>query len=390
MLVKKYEMKVYKDKEENNVLYNSSNLNEKFLKLYRDIKQYERENKILIMTLRLRKYIENLKIELESLENFASSNYENNKINSFLKGAKRKFKEIDIKMNSISKEDFKNLECELIDEVLLNLKYKLLETIKEYNEELNKDYLYHNKLRIDFGIQCKELKEKFLVELITYIESSSKRIKENINLKSRVVLKEIKLTSKEDINLKLVDIIKNDILELSDINERIFNIYLKYEKIIYENFFESLNKLGIRESRNYDLYKCEKVDYKSLNKRFFKLIQFFNKGFLKNKILIDIEKFIGYENIENKIEIELLYALDLFKGEYIKSIDELILNFKERLEENIYTNFESNYGNLFSVEDQSEILNNMYLNLKNIESSSFNKITLIDYLNNSKESKRYI
>lgn len=390
MLVKKYEMKVYKDKEENNVLYNSSNLNEKFLKLYRDIKQYERENKILIMTLRLRKYIENLKIELESLENFASSNYENNKINSFLKGAKRKFKEIDIKMNSISKEDFKNLECELIDEVLLNLKYKLLETIKEYNEELNKDYLYHNKLRIDFGIQCKELKEKFLVELITYIESSSKRIKENINLKSRVVLKEIKLTLKEDINLKLVDIIKNDILELSDINERIFNIYLKYEKIIYENFFESLNKLGIRESRNYDLYKCEKVDYKSLNKRFFKLIQFFNKGFLKNKILIDIEKFIGYENIENKIEIELLYALDLFKGEYIKSIDELILNFKERLEENIYTNFESNYGNLFSVEDQSEILNNMYLNLKNIESSSFNKITLIDYLNNSKESKRYI
>lgn len=390
MLVKKYEMKVYKDKEENNVLYNSSNLNEKFLKLYRDIKQYERENKILIMTLRLRKYIENLKIELESLENFASSNDENNKINSFLKGAKREFKEIDIKMNSISKEDFKNLECELIDEVLLNLKYKLLETIKEYNEELNKDYLYHNKLRIDFGIKCKELKEKFLAELITYIESSSKRIKENINLKSRVVLKEIKLTSKEDINLKLVDIIKNDILELSDINEGIFNIYSKYEKIIYENFFESLKKLGIRESRNYDLYKCEKVYYTSLNKRFFKLIEFFNKGFLKNKILIDIEKFIGYENIENKMEIELLYALDLFKGEYIKSIDELILNFKERLEENIYTNFESNYGKLFSVEDQSEILNNMYLNLKNIESSSFNKITLIDYLNNSKESKRYI
>ena len=44
---------------------------------------------------------------------------------------------------------------------------------------------------------------------------------------------------------------------------------------------------------------------------------------------------------------------------------------------------------LFSVEDQSEILNNMYLNLKNVESNNFNKITLVDYLNNSKRSKRY-
>ncbi|HDI3015869.1 TPA: hypothetical protein PL520_003225, partial [Clostridium perfringens] len=124
--------------------------------------------------------------------------------------------------------------------------------------------------------------------------------------------------------------------------------------------------------------------YTSLNKRFFKLIESFNKGFLKNKILIDIENFIGHENIENKMEIELLYALDLFKEEYIKSIEELILNFKERLEENIYSNFESDYGKLFSVEDQSEILNNMYLNLKNVELNNFNKITLVDYLNNSK------
>ena len=57
---------------------------------------------------------------------------------------------------------------------------------------------------------------------------------------------------------------------------------------------------------------------------------------------------------------------------------------KERLEENIYSNFESDYGKLFSVEGQSEILNNMYLNLKNVESNNFNKITLVDYLNNSK------
>ena len=57
---------------------------------------------------------------------------------------------------------------------------------------------------------------------------------------------------------------------------------------------------------------------------------------------------------------------------------------KERLEENIYSNFEGDYGKVFSVEDQSEILNNMYLNLKNVESNNFNKITLVDYLNNSK------
>lgn len=390
MLVKEYEVKICENKEENKVLYNSSNLNEKFLNLYNHIKIYEKENKLLIMTLKLREYIENLKLELKSLENCANSNGENNKINSFLRKAKREFKEIDIKINSINKDNSKALEEELIDEVLLNLKYKLLESIKEYNEELNRDYLYHNQLRVDFGIQCNELKNKFLEELKTYLESSSKRIKENINLKSRVVLKEIKLTSKEDINLEVVDIIKNDILELSVVNEEVFNIYRKYEKEIHDSFFESLNKLGIKESEEHDSYKCEKVDYTSLNKRFFKLIEFFNKGFLKNKILMDIEKFIGHENIENKMEIELLYALDLFKEEYIKSIEGLILNLKERLEENIYSNFESDYGKLFSVEDQSEILNNMYLNLKNVESNNFNKITLVDYLNNSKRSKRYI
>ncbi|ELU5586661.1 hypothetical protein SCB17_001063 [Clostridium perfringens] len=389
MLVKEYEVKICENKEENKVLYNSSNLNEKFLNLYNHIKIYEKENKLLIMTLKLREYIENLKLELKSLENCANINGENNKINSFLRKAKREFKEIDIKINSINKDNSKALEEELIDEVLLNLKYKLLESIKEYNEELNRDYLYHNQLRVDFGIQCNELKNKFLEELKTYLESSSKRIKENINLKSRVVLKEIKLTSKEDINLEVVDIIKNDILELSAVNEEIFNIYRKYEKEIHDSFFESLNKLGIKESDNLVSYKCEKVDYTSLNKRFFKLIEFFNKGFLKNKILMDIEKFIGHENIENKMEIELLYALDLFKEEYIKSIEGLILNLKERLEENIYSNFESDYGKLFSVEDQSEILNNMYLNLKNVESNNFNKITLVDYLNNSKRSKRY-
>ncbi|EOU1699773.1 hypothetical protein LTX14_000919 [Clostridium perfringens] len=389
MLVKEYEVKICENKEENKVLYNSSNLNEKFLNLYNHIKIYEKENKLLIMTLKLREYIENLKLELKSLENCANSNGENNKINSFLRKAKREFKEIDIKINSINKDNSKALEEELIDEVLLNLKYKLLESIKEYNEELNRDYLYHNQLRVDFGIQCNELKNKFLEELKTYLESSSKRIKENINLKSRVVLKEIKLTSKEDINLEVVDIIKNDILELSAVNEEIFNIYRKHEKEIHDSFFESLNKLGIKGSEEHDSYKCEKVDYTSLNKRFFKLIEFFNKGFLKNKILMDIEKFIGHENIENKMEIELLYALDLFKEEYIKSIEGLILNLKERLEENIYSNFESDYGKLFSVEDQSEILNNMYLNLKNVESNNFNKITLVDYLNNSKRSKRY-
>lgn len=389
MLVKEYEVKICENKEENKVLYNSSNLNEKFLNLYNHIKIYEKENKLLIMTLKLREYIENLKLELKSLENCANSNEENNKINSFLRKAKREFKEIDIKINSINKDNSKALEEELIDEVLLNLKYKLLESIKEYNEELNRDYLYHNQLRVDFGIQCNELKNKFLEELKTYLESSSKRIKENINLKSRIVLKEIKLTSKEDINLEVVDIIKNDILELSAVNEEIFNIYRKHEKEIHDSFFESLNKLGIKESEEHDSYKCEKVDYTSLNKRFFKLIEFFNKGFLKNKILMDIEKFIGHENIENKMEIELLYALDLFKEEYIKSIEGLILNLKERLEENIYSNFESDYGKLFSVEDQSEILNNMYLNLKNVESNNFNKITLVDYLNNSKRSKRY-
>ncbi|HBI6979466.1 TPA: hypothetical protein K8N11_002888, partial [Clostridium perfringens] len=48
MLVKEYEVKVSKAKEENKELYNSQGLNEKFLKLYRHIKEYEKENKLLI------------------------------------------------------------------------------------------------------------------------------------------------------------------------------------------------------------------------------------------------------------------------------------------------------------------------------------------------------
>ncbi len=43
----------------------------------------KKENKLLIMTLKLREYIENLKLELKSLENCANSNGENNKINFF-------------------------------------------------------------------------------------------------------------------------------------------------------------------------------------------------------------------------------------------------------------------------------------------------------------------
>ena len=43
MLVKEYEVKVSKDKEENKVLYNSQSLEEKFLKLYNHIKEYKKE-----------------------------------------------------------------------------------------------------------------------------------------------------------------------------------------------------------------------------------------------------------------------------------------------------------------------------------------------------------
>ncbi|HAT4149195.1 TPA: hypothetical protein I9Z74_001655, partial [Clostridium perfringens] len=100
MLVKEYEVKVSKDKEENKVLYNSQSLEEKFLKLYNHIKEYEKENKLLIMVLKLKEYIKDLKIELEYLEKYAGSNRENNKINSFLRKSKKEFMDIDIKLNS--------------------------------------------------------------------------------------------------------------------------------------------------------------------------------------------------------------------------------------------------------------------------------------------------
>ncbi|MBI6061830.1 hypothetical protein H8J71_04250 [Clostridium perfringens] len=104
MLVKEYEVKVSKDKEENKVLYNSQSLEEKFLKLYNHIKEYEKENKLLIMVLKLKEYIKDLKIELEYLEKYAGSNRENNKINSFLRKSKKEFMDIDIKLKKLEEE----------------------------------------------------------------------------------------------------------------------------------------------------------------------------------------------------------------------------------------------------------------------------------------------
>lgn len=386
MLLKECELKNSKDIIQNNF---SSELDEKFLKLYNEIKKYEKENKLYIMCLKLKDYLELLKKKLNNLEDITKNELENNKVNLFLKYARKEINNIDIKIDNLKDKNFELSEEEVIEELLLNLKYNLLPNIDEYKEDLNSEYLHQNELRINFGIKTKEIEDDFLIELKRFLDNSTKRVKEKINQDSKFILNEIKLTSHEDVNLNGVNIIKNEVLELDILNEEIFNIYLKAQKKIFQNFFHIQNNLGLNIEEN-EVYKLQKVDYSSLNKRFLKLVDFYNKGFLKSRILIDVEKFIGSENIKHKIEIELLYALDFLKEEYIKNLKRLVLEFKEKVDESIYTNFQNKYGNIFSVTEQIDILNFIYLQLNSIEVKDLSKITLVDYLNNSKGDKRYI
>lgn len=382
MLVKEYEL----IKKDHKSILEVDDLSNKFLKVYENIKKYEEENKLLIMLDKVKEYINDLKNRLESLEKYDSVTIEYNEIKSFIKKIKSDFEDMDSRVNTIYKNGLESLEDEIIEEILLNLKYKLLPTVKDYKETLSNDYIYLNELRIKFGVNLKENEENFLGELKTFLEVSVSRISEKINVVGKNILNEIKLTSHDDINLEVVNIIKNEVLELNIINEGILKLFLKYENKINIAFLDILNNLGI-EQRDLE-YKIEEIDYNTLNKRFFKLIEYYNKGFLKNKILIDIEKFIGHENIKNKLEIELLYALDFIKDKYSNNIENLMLISKEKLEDIIYSNFENKYGNVFSLPEQIETLNNIYIDLKNKKANNFNEITLIDYLNNSKKNKK--
>lgn len=387
MLVKEYELKSSDNIIENKI---PSDLEKKFLKLYSSIKKYEKENKLDMMCLKLKSYLELLKESLDNLEKITKNDCENkNEVDSFLKSVRKELNIINIKIEDLNDKSIELSEEEIIEEFLLNLKYKVLPNINEYKEALNGSYSYHNELRISFGVKVKEIEKEFLIELKKFLNNSTERLKEKINLDSKSILNEIKLISHEDVNLNVIDIIKNEVLELNILNEEIFSIYLKVEKKIFQNFLDIQNNLGI-SMEEHKLYESQKVDYSSLNKRFFKLIDFYNKGFLKSRILIDLEKFIGSESIKNKIEIELLYALDFIKEEYVKNLENLVLKYKEKIDEIIYINFENKYGNIFSVSEQIDILNYIYLHLNNMQVNDLSKITLVDYLNNSKRNKRYI
>ncbi|MDZ5252108.1 hypothetical protein [Clostridium sp. LIBA-8841] len=387
MLVKEYELKSSDNIIENKI---PSDLEKKFLKLYSSIKKYEKENKLDMMCLKLKSYLELLKESLDNLEKITKNDCENkNEVDSFLKSVRKELNIINIKIEDLNDKSIELSEEEIIEEFLLNLKYEVLPNINEYKEALNGAYSYHNELRISFGVKGKEIEKEFLIELKKFLNNSTERLKEKINLDSKSILNEIKLISHEDVNLNVIDIIKNEVLELNILNEEIFSIYLKGEKKIFQNFLDIQNNLGI-SMEEHKLYESQKVDYSSLNKRFFKLIDFYNKGFLKSRILIDLEKFIGSESIKNKIEIELLYALDFIKEEYVKNLENLVLKYKEKIDEIIYINFENKYGNIFSVSEQIDILNYIYLHLNNMQVNDLSKITLVDYLNNSKRNKRYI
>ncbi|EGT3617624.1 hypothetical protein FHH43_15570, partial [Clostridium perfringens] len=104
MLLKECELKNSKDIIENNF---SSELDEKFLKLYNEIKKYEKENKLYIMCLKLKDYLELLKKKLNNLEDITKNELENNnKANLFLKYARKEINNIDIKIDNLKDKNF--------------------------------------------------------------------------------------------------------------------------------------------------------------------------------------------------------------------------------------------------------------------------------------------
>ena len=359
-------------------------LEEKFLRLYEILKVYERENRFYIITLNFKKYLLLLREKIKTLETLKGEE-RGGEMTLFLRALKRSFKESEIKLSSLNKENFALLEEGLIEEILLNLKYKTLEPILEYRENLKGEYIKHNEIRIYFGLSTKELNEEFLKELKNLIEEENKRAKETLLLRHKSLLKELKGSLKEDVNLDLLKIIRDDFLDLENINLKIFTLYKKYEDKIYESFYYNLKSFSLNKYNKEKKYLLKEGDYSSLNKRFLKLIEGFNKSFMKNRLLFDIENLINHESIERKMEIELLYALDFFKEKYTIGLEDLIKNLKEDLEKELYDDFQKDFGELSSLEEQKLILDSVYLSIKEAKLSNFNKVTLLHYLKHSKE-----
>lgn len=359
-------------------------LEEKFLRLYEILKVYERENRFYIITLNFKKYLLLLREKIKTLETLKGEE-RGGEMTLFLRALKRSFKESEIKLSSLNKENFALLEEGLIEEILLNLKYKTLEPILEYRENLKGEYIKHNEIRIYFGLSTKELNEEFLKELKNLIEEENKRVKETLLLRHKSLLKELKGSLKEDVNLDLLKIIRDDFLDLKNINLKIFTLYKKYEDKIYESFYYNLKSFSLNKYNKEKKYLLKEGDYSSLNKRFLKLIEGFNKSFMKNRLLFDIENLINHESIERKMEIELLYALDFFKEKYTIGLEDLIKNLKEDLEKELYDDFQKDFGELSSLEEQKLILDSVYLSIKEAKLSNFNKVTLLHYLKHSKE-----
>ena len=359
-------------------------LEEKFLRLYEILKVYERENRFYIITLNFKKYLLLLREKIKTLETLKGEE-RGGEMTLFLRALKRSFKESEIKLSSLNKENFALLEEGLIEEILLNLKYKTLEPILEYRENLKGEYIKHNEIRIYFGLSTKELNEEFLKELKNLIEEENKRVKETLLLRHKSLLKELKGSLKEDVNLDLLKIIRDDFLDLENINLKIFTLYKKYEDKIYESFYYNLKSFSLNKYNKEKKYLLKEGDYSSLNKRFLKLIEGFNKSFMKNRLLFDIENLINHESIERKMEIELLYALDFFKEKYTIGLEDLIKNLKEDLEKELYDDFQKDFGELSSLEEQKLILDSVYLSIKEAKLSNFNKVTLLHYLKHSKE-----
>ncbi|MGG5461605.1 hypothetical protein [Clostridium sp. B9] len=357
-----------------------------FINFYNNLIRYENENKIILISERIKEYINNLIQEIDYLEEITALETTSISLEGSLKEIKEDLEVVNEKINFIIDEDFEDKTEELLENIILNIKLELIPKIEGYKEDLEISYDYYNKIKLNFINDINEFQNKFLKLIDLNNKKNLEKIKVKINEKAKVILKDKRINI-EDIGIEAIEIIKNTILNIDEVNKESFDIYKDIKASTLKVFNEIKENTDITYNEEEEENKEEElIDISVLNKRYIKFIEN-NSGLIKNKIIKDIQNMLGAESIESKLEIEFIYAQDFIKDEYTKKLNEFCKELKAKANLNVYKKFKSLYGDMLTFQEQIMILDRVNLKIKEFNFINFNDISLIDYLNHSKKKR---
>lgn len=357
-----------------------------FINFYNNLIRYENENKIILISERIKEYINNLIQEIDYLEEITALEASSISLEGILKEIKEDLEVVNEKINFIIDEDFEDKTEELLENIILNIKLELIPKIEGYKEDLEISHDYYNKIKLNFINDINEFQNKFLKLIDLNNKKNLEKIKVKINEKAKVILKDKRINI-EDIGIEAIEIIKNTILNIDEVNKESFDIYKEIKASTLKVFNEIKENTDITYNEEEEENKEEElIDISVLNKRYIKFIEN-NSGLIKNKIIKDIQNMLGAESIESKLEIEFIYAQDFIKDEYTKKLNEFCKELKAKANLNVYKKFKSLYGDMLTFQEQIMVLDRVNLKIKEFNFINFNDISLIDYLNHSKKKR---